>query len=72
MANMLDRRYERLHRRLKMLEAYEKIPRDYALEYKKLEIYIRNNEYVLKKYEDIYQAERKAVKEQVQRIKGKC
>lgn len=61
-ANVLDRRYERLHKRLEQLEKYERVPREYILDYRKLERYIINNKYVLKKYEDIYAAERQAVK----------
>lgn len=69
MANMLDRRYERLHKKIERLEPYEKVPKEYILDYRKLERYVRNNGYVLKKYEDIYAAERQAVKKL---LKGKC
>lgn len=68
-ANVLDRRYERLHKRLEQLEKYERVPREYILDYRKLERYIINNKYVLKKCEDIYAAERQAVKKI---LKEKC
>ena len=61
-ANMLYNRYARLQNRLNTLRKNEQVPEEYWKDFKKLEVYIRNNRQLLKKYEDVYLIERQAVK----------
>ena len=61
-ANMLYNRYARLQDRLNTLRKNEQVPEEYWKDFKKLEVYIRNNRQLLKKYEDVYVIERQAVK----------
>ena len=61
-ANMLYNRYARLQNRLNTLRKNEQVPEEYWKDFKKLEVYIRNNRQLLKKYEDVYVIERQAVK----------
>ena len=61
-ANMLYNRYARLQNRLNTLRQNEQVPEEYWKDFKKLEVYIRNNRQLLKKYEDVYLIERQAVK----------
>lgn len=61
-ANMLYNRYARLQNRLNTLRKNEQVPEEYWKDFKRLEVYIRNNRQLLKKYEDVYLIERQAVK----------
>lgn len=61
-ANMLYNRYARLQDRLNTLRKNEQVPEEYWKDFKRLEVYIRNNRQLLKKYEDVYVIERQAVK----------
>lgn len=61
-ANMLYNRYARLQNRLNTLRKNEQVPEEYWKDFKRLEVYIRNNRQLLKKYEDVYVIERQAVK----------
>ena len=61
-ANMLYNRYAGLQNRLNTLRKNEQVPEEYWKDFKKLEVYIRNNRQLLKKYEDVYLIERQAVK----------
>lgn len=61
-ANMLYNRYARLQDRLNTLRKNEQVPEEYWKDFKRLEVYIRNNRQLLKKYEDVYLIERQAVK----------